>query len=67
MKLLPRHYFGLVQSHLFPKAFLYGTGFTLAALCTFLIKNPLDTWQYDEKVKVRLNLSVLIVLNARQS
>ena len=52
MKLLPRHYFGLVQSHLFPKAFLYGIGLTTAALGTFARQNPVSSWKSIEKFQV---------------
>lgn len=41
MRLLPRHQFGLVQSHLFPKFFFLTSLFNYASLNVFLKANPL--------------------------
>jgi len=60
LKLLPRHYFGLVQSHLFPKAFLYGTCLSCISLGSFAVKYPMASWQSDENMQV-LALSTNLV------
>jgi len=47
IRLLPRHQFGLVQSHLFPKYFFLTTLFSFGSLSTFLGYNPIQGWKGD--------------------
>eukprot|EP00794_Sanderia_malayensis_P011904 gene11904-13138_t len=51
MKLLPRHLFGLVQSHLFPKSFLYGICLTTIATTTFIMEHPVASWNGDVRIR----------------
>lgn len=50
MRLLPRHQFGLVQSHLFPKYFFLTTAFSFGSLATYLGVKPYGTWKGDSLV-----------------
>lgn len=45
IRLLPRHQFSLVQSHLFPKYFFLNSFFSFASFFTFLSLNPIGTWK----------------------
>jgi hypothetical protein len=61
MRLLPRHQFGLVQSHLFPKFFFLTTLFNFGSLSVFLKANPLP-WS-DAKLPLALTLTSSFILN----
>jgi hypothetical protein len=54
MRLLPRHQFGLVQRHLFPKYFFLTTAFSFGSLSTYLGYKPVSTWK-DESLILVIN------------
>ena len=53
MKLIPRHQFGLVQSHLFPKYLFLTSLFSFGSLLAFLKNNPMGSWNNDMTILVR--------------
>jgi hypothetical protein len=61
MKVLPRHQFSLVQSHLYPKFFFLTTLFNFGSLSVFLKANPLP-WS-DAKLPLALTLTSSFILN----
>lgn len=63
IRLLPRHQFSLVQSHLFPKYFFLNSFFSFASFFAFLGLNPVGTWK-DEICLLGYLLGGSFVLNA---
>lgn len=64
MRYLPRHQFGLVQSHLFPKFFFMTTLFNFKSLTVFLKANPLPWTEAKRPMGIALASSfVLNVIN----
>jgi len=61
MRLLPRHQFGLVQSHLYSKFFFLTSVFNFTSLSVFLKSNPLPL--ADSKYALGACLSASFVLN----
>ena len=52
-KYLPRHTFGYIQSKLFPKYFMLGTVLSSIVLGTFIIDNPINNWNFEQKLQVK--------------
>lgn len=47
LKILPRHWFGKVQTALFHKFMMGGILLNGTMLSTFIIRHPFDTWKDD--------------------
>ena len=56
IRLLPRHQFNLVQSHLFPKYFFLNSFLSFASLFTYLSLNPINTWTNDKCLLVNIDI-----------
>ena len=51
---IPRHEFGQVQAHLFPKYFFLTTLFSFGSLSAFLKQNPLSVWTGPTRTLVNI-------------
>ena len=62
-KYLPRHTFGYIQSKLFPKYFMLGTVLSSIVLGTFIIDNPMNNWNFEQKLQVKelRNINCIVV------
>ena len=49
---LPRHTFGYIQGKLFPKYFLLGTILSSVTLLTYIVQNPFQAWEWQQRVQV---------------
>ena len=59
-KYLPRHTFGYIQSKLFPKYFMLGLVLSTTTLVTFILDNPVTTWNFQQKLQVSLCVCVCV-------
>ncbi|XP_066299926.1 transmembrane protein 205-like [Branchiostoma lanceolatum] len=59
---LPRHTFGHIQGHLFPKYFTMGSVLSLVAMVTYMYEHRHGDMTTHQKIEVCINLIIIIII-----